>query len=64
MGTPIKLFIQGKAVYLCCEDCKASAQSDSAKTVATVEKLLKANHDELEGHDSHEHAAHKQEHKK
>lgn len=42
MGAPIKLELNGKPVYLCCEGCEGKAKSDPAATLATVDKLKKA----------------------
>ncbi|MEO8268799.1 MAG: hypothetical protein ABI557_03700 [Aureliella sp.] len=48
MGAPLKLWLDGKPVYLCCEGCTAKAQADPAATLAKVEELKAAGH---EGHD-------------
>lgn len=56
MGKPIKLEIEGKPVYLCCEGCSKKAKADPAGTLAKAEKLIKDG--TLEGHD-HEHTDHK-----
>lgn len=42
MGTPIKLMIDGKPVFVCCEHCKEDAVKDSKATLAKAEKLKKA----------------------
>ncbi|WP_182870664.1 hypothetical protein [Stieleria mannarensis] len=55
MGNPIKLEIDGKPVYLCCNGCTKKAQSDPAGTLANAQKLIKAG--THQGHD-HEHAGH------
>jgi hypothetical protein len=39
MGKPVKLVLQGKPVFLCCEGCEDDARKDPATTLATVEKL-------------------------
>ena len=39
MGTPLKVMIEGKPVFLCCKACVEDAQKDGAATVKTVEKL-------------------------
>lgn len=39
MGTPAKVSVGGKDVFLCCEACKAAALKDPAKTLKTVETL-------------------------
>ncbi len=56
MGKPIKLEIDGKPVYLCCDGCSKKAKADPAGTLAKAEELIKDG--TLEGHD-HNHAAHK-----
>lgn len=43
MGPPIKVTIEGKSVFLCCEDCKANALGNPKATLAKVEKLKKIN---------------------
>lgn len=53
MGTPLKVMLEGKPVFLCCGGCKKSALANPKATLATVEKL-KAAH----GH-GHEHGDHK-----
>lgn len=39
MGTPLKVMIEGKPVFLCCKACVADAQKAGAATVKTVVKL-------------------------
>jgi uncharacterized protein (TIGR03000 family) len=39
MGVPVKTTIDGTPVFLCCESCLARAQSDAARTLATVKEL-------------------------
>ncbi|TWU39428.1 hypothetical protein [Novipirellula artificiosorum] len=39
MGTPLKLVIEGKPVFVCCKACVDEANAGVAKTVKTVEKL-------------------------
>lgn len=39
MGTPLKVMIEGKPVFLCCKGCTEDAVKGGAKTVKTVEKL-------------------------
>ena len=41
MLRPFKMTIDGQAVFLCCESCKAKAEEDKSKTLATVEELKK-----------------------
>ena len=59
MGTPIKLDLKGKPVYLCCKGCTAKAQADPAATLAKVEELKKAgdghDHQHADGHGDHKH---------
>ena len=42
MGTPMKVSIDGKPVFLCCKACKDEAIKGGAKTVKTVVKLRNA----------------------
>lgn len=39
MGTPLKVMIEGKPVFLCCKACTDDAVAGGAKTVKTVMKL-------------------------
>jgi uncharacterized protein (TIGR03000 family) len=39
MGVPFKTMIDGAPVFLCCESCLSRAQSDPARTLATVTEL-------------------------
>jgi len=39
MGTPLKVDVNGKAVFLCCKGCKAKALRNAEETLATVTKL-------------------------
>ncbi len=39
MGTPYKIEVEGKPVFLCCEGCKEGALEDPHATLAKVEKL-------------------------
>lgn len=39
MGTPIKMMVNGKPVFLCCESCQEKAAENSARTLKTAEKL-------------------------
>ena len=55
MGKPIKLEIEGKPVYLCCNGCSKKAKADPSGTLAKAEKLKKAG--TLKGHD-HKHSKH------
>src|SRR6266481_9457382 len=41
MGTPIKLEVSGKPVFLCCAGCRDHALADPKATLAEVEKLKK-----------------------
>lgn len=42
MGTPMKVMIDGKPVFLCCAGCEDDAITEGKKTLAKVEKLKKA----------------------
>ncbi len=42
MGTPVKIMIDGKPVFLCCAGCEEDAVAAAKKTLAAVEKLKKA----------------------
>jgi hypothetical protein len=39
MGAPVKVTLDGKDVYLCCEGCKEAAEKDPAATLAKVDEL-------------------------
>ena len=39
MGTPLKVEVNGQAVFLCCNGCKAKALRNAEATLATVAKL-------------------------
>ncbi len=39
MGTPLKVEVNGQAVFLCCKGCKAKALRNAEETLATVAKL-------------------------
>ncbi len=41
MGTPIKLLLEGQAVFLCCEGCKDVALEKPKETLARVKQFLK-----------------------
>lgn len=41
MGTPVKLEVSGKTVFLCCAGCREGALADPKATLAAVEKLKK-----------------------
>jgi hypothetical protein len=41
MGTPVKLDVSGKPVFICCEGCRDQALADPKATLADVEKLKK-----------------------
>jgi len=45
MGTPIKIDVNGKPVFLCCKGCKAKALRDPEETLAAVAKLKSNNVD-------------------
>ena len=38
MGTPVKVSVNGQAVFLCCDGCKKKALDNPDKTLAAVEK--------------------------
>jgi len=42
MGVPIKLDIEGTAVFLCCPGCRAQAMSDPKATLARATRLRRA----------------------
>ncbi len=44
MGKPVKLLLDGQAVFVCCEACKEKATANAAQTLATVAQLLKDPH--------------------
>ena len=41
MGTPVKIEIKGKPVFLCCKGCEEEALADPDATLKKVEKLKK-----------------------
>lgn len=41
MGTPIKLMVDGHAVFICCKGCQKKAIAGKEKTLATVERLVR-----------------------
>lgn len=43
MGTPVKLMIEDKPVFLCCKGCESIALKHPEETLAKVEKLKAAN---------------------
>jgi membrane fusion protein, copper/silver efflux system len=45
MGTPVKVTINGEAVFLCCDGCKKSALANPEKTLAKVAELEQATQD-------------------
>ncbi len=65
MGTPVKLMLDGKPVFLCCKGCEDSARENTKMTLAKVEEIKKENAKagQHEGHD-HKHGAADHEHKK
>lgn len=40
MGTPVKVTIDGKPVFLCCSGCKEKALANPKETLATVERFM------------------------
>ena len=51
MGAPIKLVLDGKPVYLCCNSCTAKAQANQVATLAKVEELKHAGMHKDHDHD-------------
>ena len=43
MGTPVKVMLEGKPAFLCCEDCEKDARANAKATLTKVEKLKKVN---------------------
>ena len=41
MGTPIKLDVKGRTVFICCKGCQRPALADPDKTLAQLDKLTK-----------------------
>lgn len=39
MGTPVKVTLKERAVFLCCANCKPAAERDPDKTLATADAL-------------------------
>ena len=39
MGTPIKVMLNGEAVFICCKSCEKMAKKDPEKTLANVKEL-------------------------
>jgi hypothetical protein len=39
MGPPIKLDVNGQAVFICCKGCQRKALADPARTLAKLEEL-------------------------
>lgn len=63
MGTPVKLMLEGKAVFLCCKGCEDPALEDSKGTLAKVEEIKKENA-KAAGHDGKDHVGADQDPKK
>ena len=42
MGTPVKLDIKGKTVFLCCKGCEGEAEADPDATLKKAAQLIKA----------------------
>jgi hypothetical protein len=57
MGTPMKLMLEKKPVFICCQSCEDSARENSRATLAKVEEIKKANAKAAQhGHDAdHDH---------
>ena len=43
MGTPLKIEVNGEAVFLCCSGCKGKALRNPQETLASVAKLKSTN---------------------
>ena len=43
MGTPVRIMLEGKPVFLCCAECEKDARANPKATWAKVEKLKKVN---------------------
>lgn len=41
MGTPVRLSVDGKTVFVCCQGCVKRAQANPKATLASVKKLKK-----------------------
>ncbi len=54
MGTPVKLMLEGKPVFLCCKGCEDAAQENTKTTLAKVEAIKKENA-KAAHHGGHEH---------
>jgi hypothetical protein len=39
MGPPVKVMIDGRPVFLCCEGCRDQAKSHPRETLETAERL-------------------------
>ena len=55
MGAPIKLTLEGKPVYLCCDGCTKKAQANTAATLVKVAELKKAGTKSGHEHDQKDH---------
>ena len=38
MGAPIKVTVEGRTFYLCCDDCQDGLKADPKKAIATLDK--------------------------
>lgn len=57
MGAPVKIVVNGKPVFLCCNGCKRAALSNPQQTLAKVEEFKKAHGKGAgDGHHDHDHA--------
>lgn len=54
MGTPVKVMLEGKPVFLCCKGCEDAAQENTKTTLAKVEAIKKENA-KAAHHGGHEH---------
>ncbi len=53
MGAPIKMMIEGKPVYLCCNGCTGKANENPAATLAKASELIHAGMKDAHGDHKH-----------
>jgi hypothetical protein len=41
MGTPVKVIVEGKPVFICCKGCKKDVEKEPKKALAKVDELKK-----------------------
>jgi Cu(I)/Ag(I) efflux system membrane fusion protein len=51
MGTPVKIILDKRSVFLCCKGCVKEAQANAAQTMAKVEELKARARAEKHGHE-------------